>query len=266
MTTNDVFGAVYADQYDLLYADKDYEAECDFIEQVFQRFANRPICSILDLGCGTGGHAIPLAQRGYQVTGVDISAEMLAQAQRKATATFNVQRSSVPTFHQGDLRTIELGCTFDAVLMMFAVLSYQHSNDGLAAALTTVRRHLAPGGLFVCDFWYGPAVLTQRPSERVKVIEQGSERFIRLVHPTLDTLHHTVRVDYHLLQLRDRTLLAETQEQHLMRFLFPQELAYFASVAGLKVEHLCPFMALEQAPTEQDWNVAAVTRKELTKQ
>ena len=260
MTTDDVFGAVYADQYDLFYADKDYQAECDFIEQVFQRSATRPIRSILDLGCGTGGHAIPLAQRGYQVTGVDISADMLAQAQRKARQTFNVQRSNVPTFCQGDLRTLDLGCTFDAVLMMFAVLSYQRTNDDLAAALATVRRHLAPGGLFVCDFWYGPAVLTQRPSERVKVIEQDSERIIRLVRPTLDTLHHTVRVDYHLLRLRNRTLLAETQEQHLVRFLFPQELAYFASVAGLKVEHLCPFMALEQGPTEQDWNIVAVAR------
>ena len=257
---NDVFGSVYADQYDWLYADKDYGAECDFIEQIFRRFATRPIRSILDLGCGTGGHAIPLAQRGYEVTGADISADMLAQAQRKATATFNVQRSDVPTFRHGDLRTTELDCTFDAVLMMFAVLSYQRTNDDLAAALATVRRHLVPGGLFVCDFWYGPAVLAQRPSERVKVIEQDSGRVIRLVRPTLDTLHHTVRVDYHLLRLHDRTLLAETQEQHLMRFLFPQELAYFASVAGLKVEHLCPFMALEQSPTEQDWNAAAVAK------
>ena len=260
MTTDDVFGAVYADQYDLLYANKDYEAECTFIEQVFRRFAARPIRSILDLGCGTGGHAIPLAQRRYRITGVDISADMLARAQRKARQTFNVQRSNVPTFHQGDLRTVDLSGTFDAVLMMFAVLSYQRTNDDLAAALATVRRHLAPGGLFVCDFWYGPAVLTQRPSERVRVIEKGSKRVIRLVRPTLDALHHTVRVDYHLLQLRDRTLLAETQEQHLMRFLFPQELAYFASVAGLKVEHLCPFMALEREPTEQDWNVAAVAK------
>ena len=48
---------------------------------------------------------------------------------------------------------------------MFAVIGYQTSNDELFAALQTVRRHLKPKGLFICDFWYGPAVLKQRPTK-----------------------------------------------------------------------------------------------------
>ena len=52
MTAHSVFGAVYADQYDLLYQDKDYEIECDLIEDVFGRYGQGKIEIILDLGCG----------------------------------------------------------------------------------------------------------------------------------------------------------------------------------------------------------------------
>jgi len=82
---DEVFGQVYADQYDLLYSDKNYEAECDLIEEVFRRYAKSSVETILDLGCGTGGHAFPLARRGYRVTGVDRSAEMLAHAREKTS-------------------------------------------------------------------------------------------------------------------------------------------------------------------------------------
>ena len=51
---NPLFGKEYADQYDLLYGDKDYEAECDLLEKVFRLYSSAPVKTILDLGCGTG--------------------------------------------------------------------------------------------------------------------------------------------------------------------------------------------------------------------
>jgi len=82
--SDQVFGQVYADQYDFLYSDKDYDAECDLLEEVFRRYRDGNVRTILDLGCGTGNHAIRLARRGYEVTGVDRSPEMLAKAEWKA--------------------------------------------------------------------------------------------------------------------------------------------------------------------------------------
>jgi predicted TPR repeat methyltransferase len=82
--SDQVFGQVYANQYDFLYSDKDYEGECDLLEEISRRYGDGSVCTILDLGCGTGIHAIRLARRGYEVTGVDRSAEMLAKAERKA--------------------------------------------------------------------------------------------------------------------------------------------------------------------------------------
>lgn len=136
---NTVFGPTYAHTYDLLYQDRDYAAECDLLERVFQQYASQRVKTILDLGCGTGNHALLLAARGYSVVGVDRSEDMLGIARSKAKR----QRLSI-AFHQGDVRQVDLGQTFDAVLMMFAVLGYQTENADVLAALRAARPHLRP--------------------------------------------------------------------------------------------------------------------------
>ena len=110
---------------------------------------------MLDLGCGTGGHAVPLAERGYDVVGVDRSPDMLQRA---------MQRGSSARFQLGEIGSLDLGETFDAVLLMFAVLGYQVGNADVQAALATARRHLHTTGLLFADLWYGPAVLAERPA------------------------------------------------------------------------------------------------------
>ena len=64
-----VFGKEYANTYDALYENKDYEKECDFIEAIFSK-GSLNAKTVLDLGCGTGGHALVLAKRGYEVLGL----------------------------------------------------------------------------------------------------------------------------------------------------------------------------------------------------
>lgn len=251
-----MFDETYAGAYDALYQDKDYGAECDFLEQVFTCYAQSPICTVLDLGCGTGGHALPLAKRGYIVTGVDRSEAMLSEARRKATA----QGAAPCDFVQGDVRTLDLGCIFDAVIAMFAVISYQTTDEDLTAAFRAARRHLEPGGLFVFDCWFGPAVLTQKPVYRNKVGRLGGRCVVRYASPTLNILQHTVQVNYKLLRLKDNQQLDETNESHLMRFLFPKEIEHYLSETGFQSLRLCPFMEPEREPTERDWNITVVSR------
>ena len=252
-----VFKQGYADQYDLFYGDKDYTAECDLIEQAFRRYSKEPVHSILDIGCGTGNHTILLSRRGYQVHGVDLSEEMLAHAVEKA------QKETTkypPVFSQGDVGSIDLGKQFDAVLMMFAVLGYQLTNEDILAALRAVRKHLKPGGLFLFDVWYGPAVLAIRPSDRVKIIPTKDGKVIRAASGSLDTSHHLGKVRYQIWQIAGDRVASETEEQHTMRFFFPMELELLLSTCGLTLESLTAFPSLEKPADESTWNVMGAAK------
>lgn len=246
-----VFGSDYAAAYDDLYQDKDYVAECDLLERVFETYAPGPVRRVLDLGCGTGGHAVILANRGYAVVGVDRSAGMLERARARASSA---------RFELGDLGSVNLGETFDAVLMMFAVLGYQVGNAEVLAAFASARRHAQPGTLLFCDVWYGPAVLAQRPVDRVKVIDNVGGQVIRVASGELDPLRDQCRVRYQLWRIEGGQVSAEVSEQHPMRYFFAPELELLLATAGFELVRLGAFPRLDDEPTEQTWNVAFVAR------
>jgi SAM-dependent methyltransferase len=259
-----VFGAEYAAAYDLLYQDKDYLAECDVIERVFKMYGQGPIRRVLDLGCGTGGHAVPLAERGYEVVGVDRSEAMLEHARRRYSQAIQKDRpgarASPARFEQGELGSLELGQRFEAVLMMFAVLSYQIGNADVLAALASARRHLQPGGLLFFDAWYGPAVLHARPSDRVKVIDLPDGQIIRLASGYLDTRRQACTVRYRVWRIEQQRVVSEVTEHHPMRFFFPLELELLLGASGLEPLRLGCFPDIESEPDASSWNVAVVAR------
>lgn len=254
---SEVFGATYAGAYDAMYFDKNYEAECDLIRWLFKQYGQGLITSVLDLGCGTGSHVFPLTQSGYKLVGVDLSDDMLAQARAKAA---NIGQASQPTFHRGDVRTVDLGQTFDACLMMFAVLGYQLENADVRAALTTVRKHLTTGGLFIFDVWYGPAVLALMPSPKFRVILTPRGRMLRYSLGELDSAKQRSSVYFHLWHLEGERVTSETEETHWMRYFFPLELAFFCEAAGLSLLRLGAFPDFDKDPTEQTWNIIGVAR------
>jgi SAM-dependent methyltransferase len=252
-----VFGSIYAGEYDQLYDDKDYASECDLIERIFKSYGTRTFKSILDLGCGTGNHALCLAQRGYEVVGIDHSAHMLTHAQRKVTEMHEKYDLS---FQQGDLRTLDLDRRFDAVLMMFTVLGYQLTNTDVLSTLDTAYRHLHAGGALIFDFWYGPAVLHLRPSQEIKVVSIPDGKILRVASGELDVRKHLCTVRYHLWRLLGDRLVAETEESHQVRYFFPLELDLFLERSGLTLVHLGAFPDIDRNPDEKTWNTVCVAR------
>jgi SAM-dependent methyltransferase len=253
MTT--VFGKGYSSTYDQLYHEKDYDAECDRIEQIIQDNYPTPAKSILDLGCGTGNHALRLAQRGYSIVGVDRSPEMLDIARQKSK-DLNLDC----TFIQSDLRIFKSKQKFDIIIMMFAVLGYLTENEDIGKALDVVRSHLNPGGLFICDVWYGPAVLYQKPGERVRVTENGDTTIIRVSSGDLDTYHHIVNVHFRLWKIVNNKLVEDITEDHPMRFFFPQELVKFLHHSGMERVSIESFSNPDKAPDESDWNTMIIAK------
>jgi len=253
-----VFGEEYASAYDALYREKDYSSECQMIEAFLGVDDSRAKLRVLDLGCGTGNHAIPLAGRGLTVTGVDLSEPMLAQARAKAA---NAGVTARTAFHQGDIRSVRVAeRDFDAAIMMFAVLGYQQSDADVRAAMNTVRAHVVASAPFIFDVWYGPGVLSDKPGPRERVIEKGGERVIRRTDTILDAERHLCTVKFDLEIWREGTLTGQTHEEHVMRFFFPEELESFAAASGFTLETLRSFPAWQKPITPSCWNTVGVLR------
>ena len=249
----ETFGQGYADAYDFIYQDKNYDRESDLLKQVFQEYAGRPVTKVLDLGCGTGNHALRLAAKGYKVVGVDRSIDMLRIAERKAQ-----EKGLGLRWHRADIRGLALEETFDAVLMMFAVLCYQLENADVLSALRAARGHLHSGGLLVFDVWYGPTVLTQRPADQVRIIENEDGTLVRTSSGELDMRRQLCSVHFHLLQMNGDRLLNETKECHPVRYFFPRELELFLEVCSFRLIRLGAFPEFDRDPDATTWNVMVV--------
>src|SRR5262245_58790987 len=247
-----VFGSGYATSYDLLYADKDYGAECDLIERLVREYGLNPTRTILDLGCGTGNHSLPLANRGYEVVGVDRSDEMLNELRSK--------NRTDATFRAGDIRTIDIGNTFDCALMMFAVLGYQIENIDVLAALANARWHLHPRGILIFDVWYGPAVLHVRPSERAKVLPTEEGQIVRFASGILDVGRQICTVNYQIWQIQNYHVIARVDEKHQMRYFFPMEIDLLLKATGFAALRVGAFPDVDRDPDENTWNIVVVAQ------
>jgi SAM-dependent methyltransferase len=225
-----VFGD-YSRYYDLLYRDKDYAGETEYIASMMRRFlpeARR----VIELGAGTGRHAGLLSRKGYVVHGVESSSEMFAQARLLYAGDATL------AFTHGDIRNVRLHATFDAAISLFHVVSYQTTNEDLLATFRTAREHLSVDGIFIFDCWYGPAVLTQRPSARTKRVENEEIEVTRMAEPELLPNNNLVDVHYHMF-VRDKASneVKELRETHRMRYLFQPEIELLLELAGFRLVH-----------------------------
>jgi SAM-dependent methyltransferase len=247
-----VFGN-YARYYDLLYRDKDYVGEAKFIHQLIQTYAPNTQ-NILELGCGTLNHAVLLAKEGYQIHGVDFSLSMLEKASDRLEQ-LPTDLASKLRFTQGDIRLCRLNETFDVVVSLFHVISYQTTNEDLLAAFVTAKEHLKPGGIFIFDVWYGPAVLTERPAVRVKRLEDEEIVVTRIAEPVMHPNENLVDVNYQVF-IRDKSSNAveELQETHQMRYLFKPEIELLLSQVQIQVIACCEWLTNENASFDT-WGV-----------
>jgi SAM-dependent methyltransferase len=212
---------------------------------------------ILELGCGTGKHAEQLVRLGYSVQGIDLSPSMVAIARQRAPADLTARLK----FNVGDARSARLATQFDAIISLFHVVSYQSTNEDLAAMLATAAAHLKVGGVFVFDFWYGPGVLTDPPAARVKHLEDGVIQVTRKATPTLRPNENVVDVHYEVLVRQNRNgVTAEIEETHRMRYLFLPELKYMLQAAGMEMLRAERWMSEEELDSGS-WQAVVMARR-----
>jgi SAM-dependent methyltransferase len=249
----------FARFYDLIYRDKDYAAESEFVYNLIRKYTPGAQ-SVLELGCGTGIHAKYLAEYGLKVCGVDFSLAMLARAQTRREAIPSALAEKI-AFSSGDARQLRLGRTFDAVIALFHLMSYQVRNADMRATFHTAAEHLRPGGVFIFDYWYGPTVLTERPAVRVKRVEDDAVSLVRVVEPVMHATENVVDVNYQFFVQDKASGAIETfQENHHMRYLFQPEIDICLTGAGLTpCEH--GDWLTGRPPGFDTWSVYSIGRK-----
>ena len=228
--------AEYARYYNLLYKDKDYQAEADFALACFRRAGCIP-AALLDLGCGTGRHALEMAKQGVAVTGVDRSETMLGMGQAMLGELAPTDYPApLPELLHGDARIVRLDKKFDAVVSLFHVMSYQNTEEDALAVMETAKEHLKTGGLFLFDFWHGPGVLRDLPERRERVLEDGETHIRRVAVPEHRLNDNLVIVNYAVTLTKSDGSSSCLHETHSMRYWFLPELRYLAKQAGLFVQ------------------------------
>lgn len=246
----------YARYYDLLYRDKNYKKEVDYVDGLIKRYSIRRNKNLLDVGCGTGGHAIWLAKKGYKVVGIDRSREMISLAKQRFSENKQAE------FYVWDASRFSLGRKFDIAVSLFHVMSYLTVNEVFMDSLVNIYNQLKGGGLFIFDFWYGPAVLAQRPQ---KMIKEASDKFVivkRCADPKFNINQDTVDISYKNTVLNKNTgLIKVIKEKHTMRYFFLPELYLMLAIAGFKVLKSLKWMSFKEGVNENSWSAVIIAKK-----
>lgn len=211
--------AQFAYHYDRLMTDMPYPSWMSFLRQCWHQYDVIPH-TLVDLGCGTGSLSLPLAQAGLQVTGIDISTDMLAVAQDK---TENLRKLSGFTkggsvqWIEQDMREWELPNRVDCVISFCDCLNYLTEEDEVRLTFERTFAGLAAGGLFVFDV-HAPRQLVEYAQSQPFIMDEPDIAYIW----TCDYDEARMEIEHHL-SIFDRQnvkgvdLYRKIEETHVQR-------------------------------------------------
>ncbi len=205
----------------------DYEDDIPFYVKMAETYGG----PILELACGTGRIAIPLAQKGFQVVGLDAVPSMLEQAKKKSQG-LDIE------WIDGDARDFELHKIFGLILFPFNSLAHLHDLESIAGCFTCVRKHLKADGRFIIDM-FSPRldILMRNPDERFPVTEYDDPDGRGHVVVTESNVYDRASQVNHI---KWYYRIENQPEEHIedldMRIFFPQELDALLELHGFEID------------------------------
>ena len=207
--------------------DMNRKGEVDFLVHCFKKFARRPVKRVLDIACGTGPHLIRLAERGYRMSGLDLSPENIDfLRQRAAGKGFDVE------LHVGDMTEFRLPRTVDAAICMQDSQGHLLTNEAILGHLRSTARAIKKGGLYVfdrymCSSWTDPA-------RKWSWTRRRGGATVRATFEALKDLDPVTQVFYEEMELeaQENGQRHIYRQRHASRMVFPQELRSLVALAG----------------------------------
>jgi SAM-dependent methyltransferase len=240
----------YSYYYDLINSDKDYLKETKYILDIFKKNGlNKG--DILEFGCGTGMHANLISKFGFNVHGVELSEHMVK----------NSKTNSRFTCEQGDIALVNMKRKYNAVIALFHVINYQVKNKQLNLVFKNASKHLEKDGLFIFDFWFGPAVRAQKPSIRVKRFEDKIFKITRIAEPKIHTNTNKVDVNYSFFieNLFDKSIKS-FEEKHTLRYFDLLEIEKISSKYNFKIIKFEEFLK-KSTLSDKTWSACAIMKR-----
>jgi len=216
--------AEYYDMFSIVPPDR----ELEFIEHCFKEMSGRKIQDILDAGSGTGLFSIPLAKKGYKVTGVDLSSEM------NKVARGNAEKEGVSLkIVEGDMQSLPFSEEFDAVICMGDAFQYLLTDEAIDAAVQCFHKALRKKGILIIRITNFLAMMEDFKDVVILPIETEDALILRIFKYFIDEIGAVMnRVDFDLIYKDGKT--KAVYEEHKFRILSLHEMKRFLSDATFK--------------------------------
>ena len=245
---------LYSKYYDLLYSDKNYSAESDYVVQILEKFSNVKIQKLLELGGGSGNHAFYFSEFFNKICGVELSLTMVDIALARDIPNYEVKHGDICSNHYPNEQ-------FDCVVSLFHVISYLDTNEQIINCFNSVNEQLKTGGIFLFDVWYTPAVYHLKPETRVKKMEDHEIIVTRIAQSNSDYENSIVDVNYSIfiedLKNNNYEVINET---HKMRHFTSNEIRLYAEICGFDLI-ASEELLTKKEPSNETWGVMFVLKK-----
>ena len=210
--------------YEIEKVGRKFEDEIQFIGNIFQKYN---IKTVVDLGCGTGEHVYALHQKGFTITGIDISNTMIEVARKRYPQC---------EFQLGELQNYKKEELVDGVICIFGTFNYIIKNEDIINSLINIKESIHSKGLFVLEIWnsYPVQKIKKKPIAPVSLSKVGNMMIKRnrgfRVATDSDGNSNLVEVNF-IFNLNQETV----KDRHLMRVFSYEEIEELLYTSGLSI-------------------------------
>lgn len=247
---------LYYEYYDKIFSGKDYRREAEVVLEIARSVAGSYPKRILDVGCGTGSHDIIFAEKGCEVTGIDIDRGAVEVAIGKAGEV----KGPKPTFMHKDVEDLDDG-GFDLAVSLFNVVNYINGVEEMLGYLGAVSECLVEGAPFIFDSWNGIAAILDPPRVKESTVNVGGEVIEISTRPETDIMDQSVHV------VNDVKVIGPDGRKRKFQFCYSQTLwtkqclKDLLSMSGFELLKVSAWMEPEVEATSKTWKIMYVCRK-----